>query len=222
MIDDIKKLGLNEYEARAYRVLLSSGGSTAIAVSRKGGIPRARVYDVLFSLEKKGFAAKSLSKPVEFSALSPTTAVEVIAKSSRRQLDASLSELGAIAESLERSSVKGSETFSESVMLLEGRRNIYAAIAGKLGECSKSVVMSSSEEGLGRKREYFGERLRSLSRDGVRIASVPSSELRCMVFDRNCVLFFLNDGKDGEEQEKALLISSPFVANYFHSALMQQ
>src|SRR3989338_4404571 len=106
MIENIKKLGLNEYESRAYRALLSSGKSSAVGVSKKAAIPRARVYDVLFSLEKKGFAAKSLSKPVEFSPLSPTNAIEVIAKSSRKQLDASLSELGMIAEALEKSSMK--------------------------------------------------------------------------------------------------------------------
>ena len=216
-------MGLNEYEARAYKALLTGGKSSAVAVSKSADIPRARVYDVLFSLEKKGFASRALSKPVRFSALRPLKAVESLARARRQELDSAIAEISAVAQSLERSSPKrqqGQQEQQESAMLIEGRNSIYALVGERLENCSDSVIISSSEEGLRHKKEFFYSHLRELAKKGVKVALVPSRELRCLVFDRNSVLFFLNDGNRGEGQEKALLVESPFVANYFHTTIM--
>ena len=46
---------LNLYEVRIWTALLSRGVSTAGELSDIGNVPRSRAYDVLESLEKKGF-----------------------------------------------------------------------------------------------------------------------------------------------------------------------
>ncbi len=222
MIESIKKLGLNEYESRAYRALLSAGRSSAVGISKKAVIPRARVYDVLFSLERKGFALKSISKPVEFSALRPTHAVAALARQRREQLDSSIGEIEAIAKALEKNASDGREEFSESAAIVEGRKNIYSLIDEGISKCSESVVLSSSKEGLSRKREFFSERLAQAGRRGVEVREVKSDNSRLVVFDRDCVLLFLNDGKSGENSEKALLVKSPFLAGGFLSALARE
>jgi len=50
----LQNFGLNQYEAKAYVALLSAGTSNAYNVSKVSGIPRARVYDILESLTKRG------------------------------------------------------------------------------------------------------------------------------------------------------------------------
>ena len=47
----LRKLGLNRYESKAYLALASSGVSTAGKLAEKSGIPRAKIYEVLRSLE---------------------------------------------------------------------------------------------------------------------------------------------------------------------------
>ena len=56
IIDKLQKFGLNLYEAKAYASLLKVGTANAYKISKESGIPRARIYDVLESLTKMGFA----------------------------------------------------------------------------------------------------------------------------------------------------------------------
>ena len=53
--------GLNLYEVRIWTALLSRGVSTAGELSDIGNVPRSRAYDILESLEKKGFVVVGTS-----------------------------------------------------------------------------------------------------------------------------------------------------------------
>ncbi|GLO65178.1 TrmB family transcriptional regulator [Oceanobacillus kimchii] len=58
IIQQLKKLGFNEYESKSYTTLVQNGTSTAYQVSKISGIPRARIYDTLESLVEKGIVLK--------------------------------------------------------------------------------------------------------------------------------------------------------------------
>ena len=72
--------GLNSYEYRIWTALLSRGTSTAGELSDIADVPRSRSYDVLESLEKKGFAVMKLGKPIKFLALKPEEVVDRVKK----------------------------------------------------------------------------------------------------------------------------------------------
>src|SRR3989338_9178979 len=86
--------GLNLYEVRIWTALLSRGVSTAGELSDIGNVPRSRTYDVLESLEKKGFVIMKLGKPIKYIAVKPDEVVErvkkyvnVLAKEKVKRLD---------------------------------------------------------------------------------------------------------------------------------------
>ncbi|MCM3217031.1 helix-turn-helix domain-containing protein [Niallia taxi] len=58
IVQQLKKLGFNEYEAKSYVALVKLGPATAYQVSKASGIPRARIYDVLNTLVEKGIVLK--------------------------------------------------------------------------------------------------------------------------------------------------------------------
>jgi HTH-type transcriptional regulator, sugar sensing transcriptional regulator len=58
LVQQLKKLGFNEYEAKSYVSLVKQGAVTAYQVSKDSGIPRARIYDVLGNLVEKGIVLK--------------------------------------------------------------------------------------------------------------------------------------------------------------------
>jgi sugar-specific transcriptional regulator TrmB len=72
--------GLNLYEARIWTALLSRGVSTAGELSDIGNVPRSRAYDVLESLEKKGFIIMKLGKPIKYLAVEPKNVIEKVKK----------------------------------------------------------------------------------------------------------------------------------------------
>lgn len=73
--DFLKKLrgsfDLNEYEVKIWTALLSRGLATAGELSDISNVPRSRSYDVLESLEKKGFVMMKLGKPIKYIAVAP-------------------------------------------------------------------------------------------------------------------------------------------------------
>ena len=75
-IKEIKSLGLNTYEVKIWTALLSRGVSTAGELSDIANVPRSRSYDVLESLEKKGFVVMKLGKPIKYLAVPPNEVLE--------------------------------------------------------------------------------------------------------------------------------------------------
>jgi sugar-specific transcriptional regulator TrmB len=55
-LKNLQELGFNEYEARAYLGLLQQPDSSGYEVSRRSGVPRSRIYEVLQGLVHKGAA----------------------------------------------------------------------------------------------------------------------------------------------------------------------
>ncbi len=70
-VEGLIKLGLTEYEARAYVavVAINEGGITDI--SQQSGIPRSRVYDIMERLAIKGFVEVGAMKPLRYRAVDP-------------------------------------------------------------------------------------------------------------------------------------------------------
>ena len=51
----MENLGLTGYEIRVYLSLLDTGSMTAADISKKSGVPYSKIYEVLNSLEEKGW-----------------------------------------------------------------------------------------------------------------------------------------------------------------------
>jgi len=79
-----KIFDLNLYEVKVWTALLSRGTSTAGELSNISDVPRSRTYDILESLEKKGFIVMKLGKPIKFVALKPEEVVERVKKNLMR------------------------------------------------------------------------------------------------------------------------------------------
>src|SRR3989344_4510532 len=218
-IETAKKLGLNEYESRAYLSMLKLGSAEASAVSKSASIPRARVYDVLSRLEKKRFIEKKPAKPVAYIAVAPSKALALLKEQKRNHLEKHLNEIDAIASILEKQLFQKENPVpgGEHAILLEGRANIYAKLGALLENSQESAVICSSDEGIARKKQGFASKFASLNRRGVKLKMKRSTNSRFAVIDRKNVLLFLHPENVEEKQEKALVINSPYIANYLLS-----
>jgi len=77
-VEKLQKVGLTEYEAKAYVGLLSDHLSTATKLSEKSGVPRTRIYSVLESLVQKGWIRIYSGIPLLFKAVDPHALFERI------------------------------------------------------------------------------------------------------------------------------------------------
>lgn len=76
MINKLKDFNLNTYESKIWLALLMKGSATAGSLSEMTDVPRSRCYDVLESLEKKGFIIMKVGRPIKYMAVSPIEAIE--------------------------------------------------------------------------------------------------------------------------------------------------
>ena len=171
-----RSFNLNLYEVRIWTALLSRGVSTAGELSDIGNVPRSRAYDVLESLEKKGFIIMKLGKPIKYIAVEPKEVLDrvkknVKEKSAKRVKE--LEDLGStdILKELKQLHKEGIE-FVEPTDLsgaIRGRHNIYAHLELMIKNAQKSVTIMTTSKGLIRKIDALKSELEKLSKKNVNI-----------------------------------------------------
>lgn len=88
----LNEMGLSEYESRAYLALLQSGLSTATEIADAADVPQSRVYDVLDSLEDKGFVTVQPGRPKKFGPIEPELAVNQYVEYKRSNFENEISQ----------------------------------------------------------------------------------------------------------------------------------
>jgi len=66
LIEKLKEMGLNTYEAKVYLALLKKNPATGYEISKESSVPQARAYDTLKALETRGIVAAAAGKPVTY------------------------------------------------------------------------------------------------------------------------------------------------------------
>ena len=62
----LEKIGLTSYEIKTYSSLLKTGPITASDLSQKSGVPYSKIYEVLGTLEEKGWIGSDDSRPTQY------------------------------------------------------------------------------------------------------------------------------------------------------------
>ena len=168
--------GLNLYEVRVWTALLSRGVSTAGELSDIGNVPRSRAYDVLESLEKKGFVVMKLGKPIKYIAVDPKEVVERVKKYFHKTTQTKVKRLdelkgGDLLGELNMLHSQGIEFVEPSDLsgAIRGRHNIYTHLETMVKNAQKSVVIVTTSKGVMRKIEALKPELERLKKKGVSI-----------------------------------------------------
>src|SRR4030042_5772317 len=155
-----KIFDLNLYEVKVWTALLSRGTSTAGELSNISDVPRSRTYDILESLEKKGFIVMKLGKPIKFVALKPEEVVERVKKNLTRTAQEKTKRLESlkgddVLEELDSLFTKGIKFVEPSDLSgsLRGRQNLYNQLDMMVRGAEKTITIVTTAEGLNRKME---------------------------------------------------------------------
>ena len=183
-----KIFDLNLYEVKVWTALLSRGTSTAGELSSIGDVPRSRTYDILESLEKKGFIVMKIGKPIKFVALKPEEVIERVKKNLV---------VGAREKSKRLETLKGDEVlgelntlFTEGIKFVEpadlsgslkGRQNLYNHLDMLIRGAQSSITLCTTAEGLNRKLEILIPSLEKAKKRKVKVriaAPINASNLK--------------------------------------------
>ena len=207
---------LNLYEVKLWAALLSRGVSTAGELSDIANVPRSRSYDVLESLEKKGFVVTKLGKPIKYITVAPSEVVERVKKNMRINAEEKVKRLETLKNSeilneLETLHTQGIDLVEPSELSgsLRGRHNLYNHLDLVLKNAKKSVTIMTTTQGLLRKIEGLKSTLEAIKKKGVqiRIAAPITKETKSAVKEMKGIAdirhvndvkarFCIVDGKD--------------------------
>jgi HTH-type transcriptional regulator, sugar sensing transcriptional regulator len=245
-LNKLKDFGLNSYESKLWIALLSRGVSTAGELSDISNVPRSRAYDVLESLEKKGFIVVKVGKPIKYLAVHPAEVVERVKKKVVEEAE----QKGAILTKLKDSEVLDqlNTLHTEGVKLVDptdnsgafrGREKVHEHLHFLIKNAKKSVTLMTSKTGAERKFEALAAPLKKAAKSGVDVKVVvpntTSQELVdafstfakvkqqkanarfCLVDGEQLLLFLTDDQKVHQSYDCAVWVQAPHFVNYFNT-----
>ena len=182
-----KIFDLNLYEVKVWTALLSRGVSTAGELSNISDVPRSRTYDILETLEKKGFIVMKLGKPIKFIALKPSEVIDRV----KKNLIVDAQEKSKRLDKLKKEDIleELSGLFNEGIKFVEpadlsgsvkGRQNVYNHLDMMIRDAQSTITIVTTANGLNRKLEALMPVLERAKKRGVtiRIATQITDENR--------------------------------------------
>jgi sugar-specific transcriptional regulator TrmB len=234
---------LNLYEVKIWTALLSRGVSTAGELSDIANVPRSRSYDILESLEKKGFVVMKIGKPIKYIAVSPKEIVERVKKNVRIESDEKIKRLEElkstdVVDELNNLHTQGIELVEPSDLSgsLKGRHNLYNHLELTIRNAEETVTIMTTTQGLLRKIEGLKPVFEQVKKRGVKIRicapltkeAIPAikdlgsvaelrhtdSKARFTIVDKKEILFMINDDTEVHPTyDVGIWVNTPFFAS---------
>ncbi len=156
------RVGLTQYEARAYIALVARGVGDAASLATAAGIPRTSAYKVLESLAEKGYAQPTGGKPILFRPTAPLDVAE--------GLKGAIQEVFEKLAHLHRTVAEHGEP--QLVYLLSGHDKVLAKIGDLLDQATATFILTTPQ--VAEVRDELGKKIQHAVKRGVRVTFVTS------------------------------------------------
>ena len=169
----LDKVGLTSYEIRTFSSLLKAGELTASDLSQKSGVPYSKIYEVLGTLEEKGWVGSDDSRPTKYLAKSPATALETtkqkVEQDFKENQNVILNELIPLYE-------KSGTSERPDIWVLSGTVNIASKVLEMVESCKNEVMIALPKAGEDLVQQAL-PKLRLLHDKGVNITVLTSDNM---------------------------------------------
>ena len=235
LLDLKQHFRLNMYEVKIWTALLSRGIASAGELADISGVPRSRCYDVLESLEKKGFIIMKIGKPIKYLAVKP----EIIIDRVKRNIQSEANELA-----FQMESIKDTEEFKELELLhksgvkhvditsisrsIVGRTAVNRHLKDIIAKAKSDIMIVASSQHLERCVKLLKNFMPGFAKKGVRariygpynknavkkLQNVQHAEYNpnstFMTIDGKEMVFMVSTDSVAADYEVAIWIDSPF------------
>lgn len=251
-LNKLRDFGLNSYESKLWTALLSRGVSTAGELSDISSVPRSRAYDVLESLEKKGFIVVKVGKPIKYLAVPPAEVIERV----KKKIEEEAEQRNKMFSQLKESEIlkELNHLHNEGIKLIDptdksgafrGREKSYQHLLTMVKNAQKSITLMTSKEGSVRKLDLLAKSLMRAAQNGVNIkVALPENASKeivdafakfarvkhcknndsrfCIIDEKELFLFLTDDQKVHKGYDCAVWIEAPYFVSYFKGLLEKE
>ncbi len=241
-VHQLKNLfNLNLYEARLWTVLLKRGEASAGELSKLSEVPRSRSYDILESLEKKGFILVKIGKPIVYTAVHPNEIIERFKRNVKQETSRRIDDIDHIRQDSIYQELVEMYSFSNNannnktdLTGMKGRANIYLKLSEMIKTANTQVLVMTTSKGFLRKAKELEDAFRHAKENGARIRILApinnekydnklfeirnNQELntRIVLIDSSQVMMMLNSDENYfDNDEQGILIKSDYLNKSF-------
>jgi sugar-specific transcriptional regulator TrmB len=221
--------------------LLGKGVASAGEIAEISRVPRSRTYDVLETLEKKGFTIVKIGKPVKYIGVKPQIILERLKNDVKRDAQERLDYLIKIRETDEFDNLeeiyKGGTNpvdRGDLSVALKGRTNISGYLKEIIKKAEKEIIICTDVEDVKSKIKMFQQMLSILSQSKIKLKIALSGDAESIkkvekiletkikkvdlsakffIIDRKEILFYLSQDSEGEDS--AIWLNSEFFSQAF-------
>ena len=238
-LQDLRKhFRLNIYEVKIWTALLSRGIASAGELADISGVPRSRCYDVLESLEKKGFIIMKIGKPIKYLAVNPDTILERVKNSIKEESETTAGQIEGIKDTdefkelelLHKTGVQHVDISSMSKSIV-GRTGINRYAKDMMLKSKSKIIVVAGQEHVERVAKLLKGIMPGFVKKGIKatlyapynknvakkLQNIEQVEFNAnstfISVDRKEMLFLVSNKNVAPDYEVAIWIDSPFFVN---------
>ncbi len=235
LVENVKNLGLNSYEAKIWLALLLKGVATSGELSDITKVPRSRSYDVLESLESKGFVIMKLGKPIKYIAVQPAEVIERLKSKIKKETEQKAKLLDEFKNTelyqelllLHDKGIQKVDAFDLST-IIKGRKAIFQKISEMISNANNITILLPSKEieeykryiSSGIKKNpnvkikiYTDQMLRNLNNQNIEV-KIVNFKSRITLKDDDEVLFAITNSEEVHPNyDSGIWVKSKFFTN---------
>ncbi len=224
------EFNLNSYESKVWVSLIKQGISSVGELSKLSGVPRNRTYDVLDSLERKGFTIKRMEKPVRYIGVRPLKVIEKIKRDVRDFTKKKFDTISNFSvtedfQKIEKVYLEGKSERprQEIYRMISGKRELNKTLTSFLKTIKKELLISMGYRDFRINAENLKRFLEKDKKINIFLFDSPTKvlpkffgkevkstdkKLKFFIKDSSQIIIYIS-------KEKALLIDSFFFVNSF-------
>ena len=211
---------LNLYEVKIWTALLSRGVSTAVELSDIANVPRSRSYDVLESLEKKGFVVMKLGKPIKYLAIPPKGVLENIKKQIEKKTETRLSQIknttfNNLINTFQEVHEKNTNQDENIVAVLRGRKNIHKHLAFLFKDAKKEILFPAEDK----TSAYVKTNIDTKNKTKITLKTPNTGIRMSLVDDTNTIIFPLQEDEVHPEYDLCIWIRNTHTTKFLKNLL---
>lgn len=236
---------LNIYETKVWLALLSKGIASAGEIAEGSGVPRSRTYDVLESLEKRGFAITKIGKPVKYISVKPTEVIEKMKNKTMKEANEKVDSLAKLKgtneynelEQLHNTGISPIKT-DEITGSIKGRSNVVSKIRELVENAEKEVMIFTSALDFEDKSRVLVPAIEKLTSNDIKVrvalsgdaekikklnskfnlkAKTVDSAARVFIADKKEILMMMNS--ENSDEELGVWLNSPFLTTSLYNII---
>lgn len=242
LIQEMTKIGMQEYESKAYYTLLTQGNLNAKEISSKADIPQPKVYTILSNLIKKGFCIRVPGYNKQYKALEPKVAFSLM----KNEIEQKQTNVGNVVDKLGKIyTLENKKTDDDYIEVLRNNQQIYEKFISFLSdveheivgfikppfssvgqknklEVQQEIIIDKLKHGLEMKMIYeFPEEsnkeglinlIETSIKNGEKSKIIETLPLKVVIFDEKKVLISLNKPNSDTVDFTAIVVEHPDLA----------